>query len=166
MSAAQWWGLWVTFLGGALPWLEALVVIPAGILAGLPAVPVFLAAVAGNLLTVALSAWFGEQVMSWWAGRRSRREWAKRDPQSAARRANRRRRRQQRILRVMDRGGMPALAALGPLLLGTQVAAVAAVAVGVSAWRSFMWISAGTILWALAAAAATLAGFDLFGVGA
>ena len=165
MSAAQWWGLWVTFLGGALPWLEALVVIPAGILAGLPVVPVVLAAVTGNLLTVGLSAWFGERIMSWWAGHRQRRRWMKDEPQNAARRTARADRRQQRIMRVMNRGGMPALAALGPLILGTQLAAVAAVALGVSAWRSFLWITIGTVFWAVAAAVVTLTGFEILGIG-
>jgi len=43
VSAAELWGLLGVLLGGAIPWLEAVVVIPAGIIAGLPAVPVILA---------------------------------------------------------------------------------------------------------------------------
>ena len=165
MSAAQWWGLLGMFLGGALPWLEAVVVIPAGIVAGLPLVPVIIAAVAGNLLTVALSAWFGERIMVWWSGRRQRREWLRNDPETAARKAAKRARRQQPIVRVMERGGMPALALLGPLIIGTQIAAVAAVALGTSAIRSFFWIGTGTVLWAGLAAVATLTGFEALGLG-
>lgn len=165
MSTAQWWGLLGMFLGGALPWLEAVVVIPAGIVTGLPLVPVIIAAVAGNLLTVALSAWFGERIMVWWSGRRQRREWLRNDPETAARKAAKRARRQQRIVRVMERGGMPALALFGPLIIGTQAAAIAAVALGTSAIRSFIWISAGTVLWAVLAAVATLTGFEALGFG-
>lgn len=165
MSAAQWWGLVGTFLGGALPWLEAVIVIPAGILAGLPVVPVVIAAVVGNLITVALSAWFGERIMVWWSGRRQRREWLQNDPETAAAKAAKRSRRQQRIVQVMDRGGMPALALLGPLIIGTQVAAVAAVALGTSATRSFLWVTAGTVFWAVLAAVATVAGFQFLGIG-
>lgn len=165
MNAAQWLGLVGTFLGGALPWLEAVVVIPAGIVAGLPTVPVVIAAVAGNLLTVALAAWFGERIMIWWSGRRQRREWQKNDAATAEHRAAKRTQRQQRIIRVMDRGGMPALALLGPLILGTQLAAVAAVAVGISATRSFLWVASGTVLWSVLAAVATVTGFEILGLG-
>ena len=165
VSAAQWWGLVGIFFGASLPGLEAVVVIPAGILAGLPVVPVVAAAVLGNLVTVVLSAWFGQRIMVWWAGRRQRREWLKNDPETAAARAAKRARRQQRIVRVMDRGGMPALALLGPLIIGTQFAAVAAVALGVSATRSFLWVTAGTVFWAGLAAVATVAGFEFLGIG-
>lgn len=99
MSAAQWWGLLGIFFGAALPGLEAVVVIPAGILAGLPVGPVVAAAVLGNLVTVVLSAWFGERIMVWWSGRRQRREWLKNDPETAAAKAAKRARRQQRIVR-------------------------------------------------------------------
>lgn len=166
MSAAQWLGLLGTVLGGALPWLEAVVVIPAGIVAGLPTVPVVIAAVTGNLLTVALAAWFGERIMVWWSGRRQRREWLKNDAATAELRAAKRTRRQRRIVRVMDRGGMPALALLGPLILGTQLAAVAAVAVGISAGRSFLWGASGTVFWSVVAAVATVTGFEILGLGA
>ena len=165
MNVAQWLGLLGTFFGGALPWLEAVIVIPAGIVAGLPVVPVVVAAVTGNLFTVALAAWFGAQIMAWWSGRRQRGEWLKNDAETAEHRAAKRAKRQQRILRVMDRGGMPALALLGPLILGTQLAVVAAVAVGISATRSFLWISSGTVLWALVAAVATVTGFEVLGIG-
>lgn len=47
-------GLVGVFLGGALPWLEAVFAIPAGILLGLPPL-----AVVGNLSTVALAVSLG-----------------------------------------------------------------------------------------------------------
>src|SRR5699024_11527952 len=56
MSTSDWWGLLSMFLGGAFPWLEAVIVIPGGIIAGLPVVPVVIAAVTGNLTTIALAA--------------------------------------------------------------------------------------------------------------
>lgn len=96
MSAAQWLGLLGTLLGGALPWLEAVVVIPAGIVAGLPTVPVVIAAVTGNLLTVALAAWFGERIMVWWSGRRQL-KWLKNDAATAELRAAKRPRRQRQV---------------------------------------------------------------------
>ena len=162
MSGSDWLMLAGIFLGGALPWLEAIVVIPVGILADLPPVPVVLVAVSGNLLTVWLTAVYGQRIRHWWTKRkRARLEAAgeSEDPQ-------RRQRRQERIDRIMARWGMPGLAALGPLGLGTQLSALAAVATGVSARRAFLWVGAGTITWSVVAAVLTVAGVSFAGIGA
>lgn len=164
MSAADWWGILGVFLGGATPWLEAPVVIPAGLIAGLPTVPVLLAAIFGNLLTVGVAAYFGEQIREWWDRRRERRR-QDAGPETEAHRRAKTLRRQARIEKVMDRGGLPLLALVGPIGLGTQVSAVVAVALGVRATVSFLWVSAGTVLWCVAAAYATLAGFELLELG-
>ncbi|MCI2264797.1 small multi-drug export protein [Sediminivirga luteola] len=161
LSAAQWSVLGGVFLGGATPWLEAIVVIPGGILAGAPVTLVILAGVTGNLLTVGIAAWFGERIRGWWQRwREKRRARSGRagDPEAEAKRARRR----ARIERVMSRWGMPGLAILGPIGLGTQVSAVVAVAAGVSAWTSFLWVGAGTVAWSLVAAVATVAGVSAF----
>lgn len=152
------------FLGGAFPWLEAIIVIPAGILAGLAVVPVVLAGVAGNLLTVWLAAVYGERLRTWWLARRQAARHADggEDREDVTRRARRR----QRIERVMNRWGMPGLAILGPLGLGTQLSAVAAVAVGVGARSAFLWVGAGTVGWSLAAAGLTVTGTSFLGIGA
>lgn len=66
----------------------------------------------------------------------------------------------------MARCGMPGLAVLGPLGLGTQVSALAAVAVGVSARMAFIWVGAGTVAWSVLAAVLTVAGVSVAGIGA
>lgn len=144
-------GLWGVFFGGALPWLEAVVVIPAGIIAGLDPVLVVLAGLTGNLLTVALAAFYGERIRQWWQRRRPQ-------PSKSAPR-----RRSQRATRIFRRWGMPGLALLGPIGLGTQLSAVLGVALGVSALRTFLWIGAGTVLWSLAAAVLATSGMTLWG---
>ena len=164
MNAADWGGLVGIFFGGALPWLEAVVVIPGGIIAGLPLVPVVVSAVVGNLLTVALAAWFGERIQAWFSTRRSRREARRHDEETLARKEAKRARGQQRVERVMNRGGMPALGLLGPLI-GTQFIAVAVIAMGVSARRSFLWVGAGTVAWSVLVAALTAGGYEVLGVG-
>lgn len=172
MTAGDWVLLGGVFLGGAFPWLEAVIVIPAGIVGGLPVLPVVLAALAGNLLTVWLTAVYGQRLRDWWVRRRARRQAAEApgqapQPGPEAREAVRRRdRRRERIDRVMDRWGMPGLAVLGPIGLGTQVSALAAVAMGVSARAAFLWVAAGTVGWSVAAAALTLTGVSFLGVGA
>ncbi len=134
-----------TFLGGALPWLEAVVVIPAGILGGLDPVVAVVSGVSGNLLTVAAAAYGGDRIIGAW--RRWRR---RRNPEAAPPDAEHRPSRAERVFR---RYGMPALALLGPIAIGTQLSAITAVALGVSSTRAFAWVAAGTIGWGVAAGA-------------
>lgn len=160
-------GLGGVFLGGAIPWLEAVVVIPAGILAGLPVVPVVIAGAAGNLLTVAIAAFAGERVRSWWIGWRERRRAAAgKTADAEARRAEKAQKRQERIERIMARGGLPLLAVVGPLGLGTQISAVVAVASGVRATPAFAWIGTVTVLWCTVAAVVAVNGLEFLGIGA
>ncbi|QSB13381.1 small multi-drug export protein [Natronosporangium hydrolyticum] len=149
------------FLGGAAPWLEAIVVIPIGIVAGLNPILVVLVGVAGNLLTVWVAAFYGERIRTWWQARRARRR-AERGETVP----HHRQRRRERIERLLRRWGMPALAALGPIGLGTQVSALVAVGLGVSARASFVWIGAGTVVWSIVAAVAAVTGLSIAGVGA
>lgn len=150
-------GLLGVFLGGALPWLEAVVVIPAGILAGLPLVPVIAVGASGNLLTVALAAFAGEEIRRRWRAWRSRR--GSREP------SERSRRNRARIQRLLERGGLPLLALVGPIGIGTQVSALMAVAGGSSALRAFTWIAAGTVAWCILAGIAAARGVALLGMG-
>lgn len=164
MGDSVWWGLLGVFAGGALPWLEAVVVIPGGIVAGLPVVPVLVAGITGNLLTVGIAAFAGDWVKERVSRRRRRRAAAREhDPEVVARRDAKRQRRRDRVERIMDRGGLPLLALLGPIGLGTQVSALVAVAAGVAPARSFAWIGGATVAWCLVAAGVTVAGFEAFG---
>ena len=58
-------GLIGIFLGGAIPWIEAIAVIPSGILLGLDPIWVVFAASVGNILTIFLFAYSGSQIRSW-----------------------------------------------------------------------------------------------------
>ena len=142
-------GLLGVLIGGAVPWLEAVTVIPAGILLGLPPVAVVAAAVVGNLSTVALAAFGGERVRTWLLARRRRRAGAEGEGRGS------------RAERAMRRFGLPGLAILGPLGLGTQLAAALGVSLGLDGRRVFLWVGAATIVWSLAAAALVIWGIDL-----
>lgn len=139
-------GLIGVLLGGAVPWLEAVVVIPAGILLGLPPLAVVVAAVVGNLSTVALAAFAGERLRTYFSAlRRSAAD-------GAADGGSARGGRSARAARVMDRYGLPGLAILGPLGIGTQLSAALAVSLGVSGRRAFAWVGAATVGWSVVAA--------------
>jgi len=149
-------GLLGVLIGGAVPWLEAVAVIPAGILLGLPTVAVVVAAIVGNLATVALVAFGGERVRSWMLARRRRR--AGGEHGDGAGRAS-------RAERVMSRFGVPGLAILGPRGVGTQLSAAIVVSLGVSGRRAFAWVGAATIGWSVVVALLVAWGIDATGVG-
>ncbi|AEF40986.1 Hypothetical membrane protein [Hoyosella subflava DQS3-9A1] len=146
------------FIGGAAPWLEAIVVIPAGILAGLHPATALVAGVTGNLLTVALAAWFGGRIRQWWLARKERKAVTDGPTMHKSRRRG-------WIEASMKRWGLPALAILGPIGLGTQVSAAVAVGMGTGPRAAFVWVGAGTVGWAIVAAALTLGGVSVAGIG-
>jgi Ca2+/H+ antiporter, TMEM165/GDT1 family len=135
-------------VAAAIPWLEVLLVVPAGIVAGLPPVPVAVVAAVGNVATLVPLVLGGDRLRAWWRRRRGR---AAGDAASG---------RSVRARRLFDRFGLPGLAALGPLVTGIHVAAVVALAAGADRRRALGWMTAGVVVWAAIAAAATVFGLD------
>jgi uncharacterized membrane protein len=148
-EAGSWWSYLLVFLAAATPVLEVLVVIPAGILAGMPPVPTALVALAGNMSTVVLVAVAGDRLLDWWRERRPAR-----DSQTS--------RRSQRARELARRWGVPGLAFLAPITTGTHIATVAALGTGSGARRVLRWMAAGLVVWAAVVAAATAGGLDIF----
>jgi len=143
-----WWPYVVVFLAAATPVLEVLVVIPAGVLAGLSPAPTAIIALAGNLSTVALVAVGGSELVRRWRRRRPSAEHPSR--------------RSQRARQLVQRWGVPGFALLAPLTTGTHIATLAALAIGAEKGRVLRWMAAGLCLWSALAAAATVAGLDAF----
>lgn len=142
-------GLFGVFMGGAIPWLEAIVVVPSGILIGLDPLPTVVFAVAGNAITIFLFAFGGSKIRSWMRKRRLAKGKTDESPRIA------------KAQRSFDRWGIYGLAILGPLVIGTQFAALVAVAGGVKPLKTSVIITTATILWAaLIALTFVLAGFD------
>lgn len=138
-------------LAAAIPWLEVLLVVPAGILAGLPPVPTAVVGFVGNALTLVPVVVAGDRIRDRWRHRRGPRA-----EEPATTRTGRAR-------RLFDRYGLPGLAALGPLVTGIHMAAVVALAAGADRGRVLRWLTAGVGLWSVLAAALTVAGVDVLG---
>lgn len=125
------------FLAGAIPWLEAIAVVPAGILLGLDPTLTVIAALAGNIITIAAFAYAGDRIRSWVVKRRiANGKQPKTDRFDKAQRA-------------FDKYGMYGMAAFGPVLIGTQFAAAVSVAAGVKPLKVTLLISIATALWAI-----------------
>jgi hypothetical protein len=72
------------FVAAAIPWLEVLLVVPAGIVAGLPPVPTALVGAAGNATTLVPLVVGGDRLRAWWQARRTRRRAARNEPDPPA----------------------------------------------------------------------------------
>lgn len=134
------------FFAAATPWLEVLFVVPAGLLAGLGTVPTVVIAAAGNIVTLVPVVLLGERLRARLDRRRARRHGGG----------------QRRARRVLERYGLPGLAALGPLITGAHLAALVATGSGARPRQTLAWMAAGVAAWSVAAALLTLAGVGLF----
>jgi Ca2+/H+ antiporter, TMEM165/GDT1 family len=133
-------GLLGVFIAGAIPWFEAIAVVPAGILIGLNPVATVIAACVGNIITIALFAYGSDRIRSWFRRRRE----AKGKTGDSVRFV--------KAQLAFDKYGIYGMAALGPVFVGTQFAAAICVAAGVKPLRSTVLISIATVLWAVAIA--------------
>lgn len=129
-------GLLGVFLAGATPWLEAVVVIPVAIALGLPPVWTIVAGLVGNTVTIVVFAVLSEKITAAIAARRAR---AGKSPTDQPRR--------DRARRIFLRYGVFGMAVLGPLVIGTQIAAAWAVPFGVSALRASVIVTVGAVVW-------------------
>ena len=133
-------GLFGVFLAGAIPWFEAIAVVPAGILFGLDPVLTVIAAATGNIITIAVFAYGGNAIRSWIIRRRVSRGKDSESPKLI------------KAQQAFDKYGMYGMAVLGPILIGTQFAAAASVAAGVKPLKVTVLISAAMVSWAVAIA--------------
>lgn len=129
-------GLLGIFIAGAIPWFEAIAVVPAGIVVGLDPVLTVIAAAVGNAITIFLFAYAGAGIRTWILKRREAKGKTGDSPKY------------QKALAAFDKYGMWGMAALGPILIGTQFAAAASVAAGVKPLKASLLITLSMVLWA------------------
>ena len=139
-------GLLGVFLAGATPWLEAIIVIPVGLVLGLPVVLTVVLALVGNIATVVLFAAGSDRILQAMARRREKRSKAAKEDTRMA-----------RAQRIFVRYGDVGMAVVGPLIIGTQFAAAIAVSFGVSVVRASVVQSLGAVVWGVIAAYTTYA---------
>jgi hypothetical protein len=142
------WGLVGIFIAGAIPWMEAIAVVPSGIILGLNPTATVTAAILGNAITIFLFAYLGSTIREKIIARRIAKGKSGESPKF------------DKALRAFDKYGIYGMAFLGPIIIGTQFAAAASVAAGVKPLRVSILITASMILWATLIAVVMVA-FDL-----
>src|SRR5699024_3845701 len=137
------------FLGAAVPWLEVDVVVPLGIVWGLSELWVVSIVVLGNMMRVLglISRFHRLKV---WESRRREKKGNKASKQS------------RRAVAVWNKYGLPGLGFLGPILIGTHIAAFIGMVLGAERRSMSLWIGASIIVWVLIFGMATVLGFDFF----
>ena len=145
-SVVEQLGLLGVFLAGATPWLEAIVVIPVGMVLGLPALLTVVLALAGNIATIVVFAASSDRILQAMATRREKKGKAAKEDGRLA-----------RAQRIFVRYGDVGMAVVGPLIIGTQFAAAIAVSFGVSVARASVVQSLGAVVWGVIAAYTTYA---------
>ena len=130
-------GYFGIFLMGAIPWLEAIGVVPVGIIFGFDPVLTAIAASVGNIITIAVFAYAGDRIRNWVIERRRKKGI---EPKAG---------RYEKAQKAFDKYGIYGMAALGPVLIGTQFAAAASVAAGVKPLKVTLLISIAMVLWAV-----------------
>ena len=141
-------GLIGIFIAGAIPWMEAIAVVPTGVILGLDPIATVIAAVLGNAITIFMFAYLGSTIRAKIVERRVAKGRSAESPKY------------EKALKAFDRYGIYGMAFLGPIIIGTQFAAAASVAAGVRPLRVSILITSSMILWASGIAAAMVL-FDL-----
>lgn len=143
------WEYFLVFLGAAIPWLEMALVIPLGIIRGLNPFWVVIVGFVGNMVTVMALIIGYERFNLWLSKRREGKE------QKESKRSD-------RAKKIWNKYGLPGMLLLGPVLIGTHIAAFIGMTLGASKRQTTIWSVISIALWAIAFGVLTAFGFDFF----
>ena len=139
----------LVFLGAAIPWLELGLVIPLGIIGGMNPLAVIIVGFVGNMVTV-LALILGYDKFKLWLAKRNEGKEKKGSKRS------------ERARELWDKYGLPGMLMLGPILIGTHVAAFIGMTLGASKVKTALWSTISIGLWAIIFGVVTSLGFDFF----
>jgi len=143
------WEYFLVFLGAAIPWLEMALVIPLGIMSGLNPFWVVVIGFIGNMVTVMALIIGYDRFKSWLAKRNEGKE-------------GKESKRSERAKRIWNKYGLPGMLMLGPILIGTHIAAFIGMTLGASKKQTTIWSVISIAIWALVFGILTALGFDFF----
>ena len=139
----------LVFLAGAAPGFEVLVAVPLGILRGMSLPTAAVVGFAGNASTIILEILVFHKLKAWWDSKRQT------DVKSPSKRTA-------RAENIFNRYGVPGLTLLGPVLIGSHLAAFLALALGASKSQTAIWLLISLAIWAIVFGTLTVLGVDVF----
>lgn len=147
------WAYVLVFILAAVPFVEAIILTPIAILAGLPTVPVVLLAVIGNLLTVFIVIVFIDKIKQWRSKRKGEEEEGERSKKRTA-----------RAQKIWKKYGLPGMALIGPYLIGSHLAAFLALIFGGTKKSVTVWMTVSVVGWSVVFAVLAHVGFDFLNI--
>lgn len=145
------WAYTLVFILAAAPFFEAYGVVPLASISGLSVVPVMILGLFGNILTVLLVILFINQIKNWRKKRKNRKE-------------EKETKRSRRAQNLWNKYGLPGLAMLGPLLVGSHLTALASMSFGGTKKKTFLWMSASITSWSIVFTILLFYGVDFLGL--
>lgn len=136
-------------MGAAIPWIELGLVIPLGIISGLNPIMVIIVGFVGNMVTV-LALIIGYDKFKLWLVKRNEGKEKKESKRSA------------RAKELWDKYGLPGMLMLGPILIGTHIAAFIGMTLGASKVKTLVWSTISIAAWAIIFGVVTSLGFEFF----
>lgn len=146
------WAYILVFILAALPFVEAIILTPIAILAGLSTVPVLLLAILGNLLTVLIVIVFIDKFKQW----RKRKAKDEENETSGKRTA--------RAQRIWKKYGLPGMALIGPYFIGSHLTAFLSLVFGGSKKSVTVWMTISIVGWSVVFAVLAHLGFDFLNI--
>ncbi len=147
------WAYIVIFVLAAVPFFEAYGVIAVAILAGLPIIPVIVVGLIGNIVTVLLLILFMNKFKEW----RRKRKGEETDKQPSKRMV--------RAQNLWKKYGLPGLAFVGPLIVGSHLTAFMGITLGGTKKMTSIWMTISITVWGIVFAVLAHFGVDFLGFG-
>lgn len=138
----------IIFILAAIPFIEAVAVVPISIVGGFPALPVMVIAFLGNLLTIILLLIFVDKIIF-----RKRKQKQEEDDTT---------KRQQRAKSIWNKYGLPGLIFIGPFFVGSHLSAFLAISFGAAKMKTLYMMTASLICWTVILGVAAHYGFSFF----
>lgn len=156
MDYLEEWSYIAVFILSAIPWIESVVVVPLGIYIGLNPIWVTFLGFLGNWVVVLLIVYLFDWFNQWRAKRRA----AKNGPDYQDKPKTKR---YERAKKIWVRYGLPGLAVIGPLFIGTDIATAFAMLFLAPPNKVILWMTIGLAFWSIVTGVVAHFGLDTFG---
>ncbi len=135
----------LVFLGAAIPWFEIALVIPFGIITGLNPVAVIVIAFIGNMVTLLALILGFDKFKDWFSKKEKKNS-----------------KREERARTMWNKYGLPGMVMLGPIFIGSHIAAFIGMLLGATKHATLIWSTISIAVWSLVFGIFTALGFDFF----